>query len=50
MHKVFILIQILYPSTCFEHYYAHLQGVKLYQYSIWDCHYLSVIVQYIVLS
>ena len=25
MHKFFILIHLLYSSTCFEHYYAHLQ-------------------------
>jgi len=25
MHKFFILIYLLYSSTCFEHYYAHLQ-------------------------
>ena len=25
MHKFFILIHLLYFSTCFEHYYAHLQ-------------------------
>ena len=25
MHKVFILIYVLYSSTCFEYYYAHLQ-------------------------
>jgi hypothetical protein len=25
MHKFFILINLLYSSTCFEHYYAHLQ-------------------------
>ena len=30
MHKFFILIHLLYSSTCFDHYYAHLQDVKLY--------------------
>ena len=25
MQKFFILIHLLYSSTCFEHYYAHLQ-------------------------
>jgi len=25
MHKFFILIHLLYSSTCFEHYCAHLQ-------------------------
>jgi len=25
MHKVFILIHLLYSSTCFEHDYAHPQ-------------------------
>jgi len=25
MHKFFILTHLLYSSTCFEHYYAHLQ-------------------------
>jgi len=35
MHKFFILIRLLYSSTCFEHYYAHLQKDKLYYYSIW---------------
>jgi len=25
MHKSFIWIHLLYSSTCFEHYYAHLQ-------------------------
>jgi hypothetical protein len=25
MHKFFILIHLLHSSTCFEHYYAHLQ-------------------------
>ena len=25
MHKLFILIHLLLSSTCFEHYYAHLQ-------------------------
>ena len=30
MHKLFILIHLLYSSTCFEHYYAHPQEVKLY--------------------
>jgi len=25
MHKFFILIHLIYSSTCFEHYYAHLQ-------------------------
>jgi len=25
MHKFFILIHLLYSSTCFEHYYAHHQ-------------------------
>jgi len=25
MHKFFISIHLLYPSTCFEHYCAHLQ-------------------------
>jgi len=25
MHKFFILIHLLYSSTCIEHYYAHLQ-------------------------
>jgi len=25
MKKLFILIHLLYSSTCFEHYYAHLQ-------------------------
>jgi len=29
MHKFFILIHLLYSSTCFEHYYAHLQEDKL---------------------
>jgi len=24
-HKFFVLINLLYSSTCFEHYYAHLQ-------------------------
>ena len=24
-HKFFILIHSLYSSTCFEHYYAHIQ-------------------------
>jgi hypothetical protein len=24
MHKCYILIHLLYSSTCFEHYYAHL--------------------------
>ena len=38
MHKFFNLIQLLYSSTCFEHHYAHLQGVKLYQYIIWNRH------------
>jgi len=30
MHKFFILIHLLHSSTCFEHYYAHPQEVKLY--------------------
>jgi len=30
MNKFFILIQLLHPSTCFEHYCAHPQEVKLY--------------------
>ena len=30
MHKLFILIHLLHSSTCFEHYYAHRQEVKLY--------------------
>ena len=30
MHKFFILIHLVYSSTCFEHYYAHLQKDKLY--------------------
>jgi len=25
MQKFFILIYLLHSSTCFEHYYAHLQ-------------------------
>ena len=25
MHKFFILIHFLHSSTCFEHYYVHLQ-------------------------
>jgi len=25
IHKLFILIHLLHSSTCFEHYYAHLQ-------------------------
>ena len=25
MNKFFILIHLLHSSTCFEHYYAHLQ-------------------------
>ena len=25
MHKFFILIHLSHSSTCFEHYYAHLQ-------------------------
>jgi len=25
MHNLFILIHLLHPSTCFEHYCAHLQ-------------------------
>ena len=25
MHKYFILIHLLYSSTCFEHYCSHLQ-------------------------
>jgi len=29
MHKFIILIHLLYSSTCFEHYYAHLQEDKL---------------------
>ena len=29
MHKFFILIHLLYSSTCLEHYYAHLQEDKL---------------------
>jgi len=28
MYKFFILIHILHPSTCFEHYYAHPQEVN----------------------
>ena len=28
--KLFILIHLLHSSTCFEHYYAHRQEVKLY--------------------
>ena len=28
--KFFILIHLLYSSTCFEHYCAHIQEVKLY--------------------
>ena len=31
----------LQSSTCFEHYHAHLQGVKLYYYSIWYRHSLN---------
>ena len=42
MHKVLILIHLLYSSTCFEHHYAHLQEDKLYQYSIWYRHSLTV--------
>jgi hypothetical protein len=30
-----IIYTILYCSTCFEQYHAHLQEVKLYCYSIW---------------
>jgi len=30
MQKLFILIHLLHSSTCFEHYYAHLQEDKLY--------------------
>ena len=30
MHKFFILVHLLHSSTCFEHYYAHPQEVKLY--------------------
>jgi len=30
MHKFFILIHLLYSSTCFEHDYAHLQEDRLY--------------------
>ena len=30
MDKFFILIHLLHSSTCFEHYYAHPQEVKLY--------------------
>jgi len=26
MHKFFILLHLLHSSTCFEHYYAHLQN------------------------
>ena len=40
MHSFFILIHLLYRSTCFKHYCAHLQEVVLYNYSIWSCHYL----------
>ena len=38
MLKFFILIQLLHPSTCFEHYYAHPQEIKF------------VLVQYLVSS
>ena len=38
MQKFFIVIHLLYSSTCFEHYYAHLQEDKLYFYSIWYRH------------
>ena len=38
MHKFFILIHLLHPSTCFKHYCAHPQEVVLYNYSIWSCH------------
>ena len=29
MYKLFILIHLLYSSTCFEHYCAHLQEDKV---------------------
>jgi len=45
MHKFFILLYSLYPSTCFEHYYAHPEAVKLY-YSIWYPRSLQVTLQY----
>jgi len=30
---------------CFVHYYAHLQEVQLYMYSIWYCHCLLAAVR-----
>ena len=29
LHKLFLLIHLLYSSTCFEHYYAHIQDDKI---------------------
>jgi len=31
-------MSLLYASTCFEHYCAHLQEVKIVLYSIWYHH------------
>ena len=36
MHKLFILIHLLHPSTCFKHYCAHPQEVVLYNYGVWQ--------------
>ena len=38
MHKYFFIITLLYASTCYEHYYAHHQEVKIILYSTWYHH------------
>jgi len=38
LRHTFLNSDMLQSSACFEQYYAHLQEVKLYVYSVWYLH------------
>jgi len=38
MHKILIYNKFIIASTCFEHYCAHHQEVKIVLYSTWYRH------------